>query len=104
MVKRKKVFGTAERPRLSVFRSLRHTTAQLIDDTAGKTLVAITTNKKGVTKGQGNIAAAKQIGKAIAEAALAKGVKKVVFDRGRYLYHGRIKAVAEAAREGGLEF
>lgn len=97
MRKRRKVFGTAERPRLSVFRSLRNIYAQIIDDSVGRTLVS------AMVRG-GNIAAAEVLGKMIAEKAMAKGIKKVVFDRGRALYHGRVKAVAEAAREGGLEF
>jgi large subunit ribosomal protein L18 len=98
---RAKLAGTAERPRLNVYRSLNHIYAQVIDDQAGQTLVSASTIK---AKTGGNIAAAKQIGKAVAEAATAKGIKKVVFDRGGYLYHGRIKALADAAREAGLEF
>jgi len=103
---RKKVFGTAERPRLNVYRSLNHIYVQLIDDLAGKTLVAASTAeaKKESRRTGGNVAAAKEIGKAIAERAKAKGVKKVVFDRGGYIYHGRVKAVADAAREAGLQF
>jgi large subunit ribosomal protein L18 len=98
---RAKLAGTAERPRLNVYRSLNHIYAQVIDDQAGQTLVSASTIK---AKTGGNVAAAKQIGKAVAEAATAKGIKKVVFDRGGYLYHGRIKALADAAREAGLEF
>ena len=100
---REKLSGTAERPRLNVFRSLNHIYAQVIDDQKGETLVAVSTLGLKLKTG-GNVAAAKEIGKAIAEKATAKGVKKVVFDRGGFLYHGRIKALADAAREGGLEF
>ena len=98
---RAKVAGTTERPRLCVFRSLNHIYAQVIDDQQGVTLAAASSIK---LKTGGNLAAAKEIGKSVAEAAQAKGVKKVVFDRGGFLYHGRIKALADAAREGGLEF
>jgi large subunit ribosomal protein L18 len=98
---RRKVSGTAERPRLSVHRSLNHIYAQVIDDVNGVTLASASTIK---AKTGGNIAAAREIGRAVAEAAQAKGVKKVVFDRGGYLYHGRVKALADAAREAGLEF
>jgi large subunit ribosomal protein L18 len=98
---RAKLSGTAERPRLNVYRSLNHIYAQVIDDQAGQTLVSASTIKM---KTGGNIAAAKEIGKAVAEKAVEKGIKKVVFDRGGYLYHGRIKALADAAREAGLEF
>ena len=103
---RKKVHGTAERPRLNVYRSVNHIYVQLIDDLAGKTLIAASSavGKKGQRKAGGNLAAAKEIGKAIAEKAKAKGISKVVFDRGGYLYHGRVKALADAAREGGLQF
>jgi large subunit ribosomal protein L18 len=103
---RKKVQGTAERPRLNVYRSVNHIYVQLIDDLAGKTLIAASSavGKKGQRKAGGNLAAAKEIGKAIAEKAKAKGISKVVFDRGGYLYHGRVKALADAAREGGLQF
>ena len=103
---RKKVKGTAERPRLNVYRSVNHIYVQLIDDLAGKTLIAASSavGKKGQRKTGGNLAAAKEIGKAIAEKAKAKGISKVVFDRGGYLYHGRVKALADAAREGGLQF
>lgn len=94
----------AQRPRLSVFRSLKNISAQIIDDATGKTLVAASTVEKGAVKKGGNIAAAKAMGKLIAERAIAKGVKQVVFDRGRALYHGRVKALADAAREGGLDF
>jgi large subunit ribosomal protein L18 len=103
---RKKVQGTAERPRLNVYRSLNHIYVQVIDDLNGKTLVSASTaeGKKGERRTGGNVAAAKAIGKTIAERAKAKGIEKVVFDRGGYLYHGRIKAVADAAREAGLQF
>ena len=102
---RRKVQGTAERPRLNVYRSLNHIYVQLIDDAAGKTLLsASSSGKNAAIKTGGNLAAAKEIGKAIAEKAQEKGIKKVVFDRGGYLYHGRIKALADAAREAGLEF
>jgi large subunit ribosomal protein L18 len=93
------------RPRLSVFRSGRHVYAQVIDDTAGATLASASSNEKdGHLAKSWNVAAATTVGKKIAERALAKGVKQVVFDRGGYIYHGRIKALADAAREGGLEF
>ena len=103
---RSKVTGTAERPRLNVYRSLNHIYTQLIDDANGVTLAsASTVTKKGTDKlVGGNIEAARMIGKMIAERGLAAGVKRVVFDRGGYLYHGRIKALADAAREAGLEF
>jgi len=104
---RTRVSGTTERPRLCVYRSLGHIYAQVIDDRAGKTLVSASSvdgeTKKNL-KGGGNIAAAKVIGKAIAERAKAAGVEKVVFDRGGYKYHGRVKALADAAREAGLQF
>ncbi len=93
------------RPRLSVFRSGRHIYAQVIDDLAGSTLASASTNEKGTKLAKSwNIEAAKAVGKSIAERAAAKGVKQVVFDRGGYIYHGRVKALADAAREGGLEF
>jgi large subunit ribosomal protein L18 len=98
---RRKLAGTTERPRLNVYRSLNHIYAQVIDDQSGQTLVSASSIK---LKTGGNVAAAKEIGKAVAEAAVKQGIKKVVFDRGGFLYHGRIKALAEAAREGGLEF
>ena len=104
---RHKVSGTAERPRLSVFRSLKHIYAQVVDDVAGKTIAHTSTLTKEV-KPQADDAtksdAAKLVGKALAEQLKAKGITKVVFDRNGYLYHGRIKALAEGAREGGLEF
>lgn len=104
---RKKIKGTPERPRLNVFRSLNHIYAQVIDDTTGNTLVAASTldeSLKGKVKSGGNKEAAKEVGKLIATKAVAKGIKLVVFDRGGYLYHGRVKELAEAAREAGLEF
>jgi large subunit ribosomal protein L18 len=103
---REKMLGTAERPRLNVYRSLNHIYAQLIDDMDGRTLVSASSNagRKGAKKAGGNLAAAKEVGKAIAERAKEKGLTKVVFDRGGYLYHGRIKALADAAREAGLQF
>ena len=104
---RTKVSGTTERPRLCVYRSLDHIYAQVIDDHTGKTLVSASSvdgeTKKNLKTG-GNIAAAKVIGKAVAERAKAAGVQKVVFDRGGYKYHGRVKALADAAREAGLQF
>jgi large subunit ribosomal protein L18 len=104
---RNKVSGTAERPRLSVDRSLRHLRVQIIDDVTGRTLAAASTQDKaamGELLGQANVEAAKRVGKAIAERALAAGVTKVVFDRGGRPYHGRIKSIADAAREAGLDF
>ena len=95
--------GTAERPRLNVYRSLNHIYAQVIDDAQGVTLVSASTSAAKLKTG-GNVAAAKEVGKLVAERAKEKGIKKVVFDRGGYLYHGRIKALADAAREAGLEF
>ncbi|MGO9775793.1 MAG: 50S ribosomal protein L18 [Terracidiphilus sp.] len=114
---RKKMQGTAERPRLNVYRSLNHIYVQVIDDLHGKTLVSASTaegqkaegkkadgDKKAAKRTGGNVASAKAVGKTIAERAKAKGVTKVVFDRGGYIYHGRVKAVADAAREAGLQF
>ena len=104
---RSKIVGTPERPRLSVFRSSKHIYAQLIDDLAGTTLAAATTNHGKATADKaygGNVKAAKAIGQKIAEVAKSKGITKVAFDRGHYRYHGRIKALADAAREGGLQF
>jgi large subunit ribosomal protein L18 len=102
------VFGTSERPRLSVFRSDKHIYAQVIDDMAGKTLASVATTNAEVRgadlKNGGNIAAAKKAGLAIAQKAKAAGITKVAFDRGGRQYHGRIKALADAAREGGLQF
>ena len=101
---RGKISGTAERPRLSVFRSESNIYAQIIDDVAGNTLVAASTVEKGFEGNGGNIEAAKKVGAAIAERALQKGIEEVVFDRGGYIYHGRVQALAEGAREGGLKF
>ncbi len=102
---RAKVSGTAERPRLAVYRSLTHIYAQVIDDRAGVTIASASSHEKsGKAKNGGNVAGAKEIGKLVAERAKEKGVKSVVFDRGGYLYHGRVKALADAARESGLEF
>lgn len=99
---RAKISGTAERPRMSVFRSLRHTYVQLIDDTASKTLAAAS-DKDVDTKGKKPVEVAALVGEAVAKKALDAGIKAVVFDRGSYRYHGRVKAIAEAAREAGLE-
>jgi large subunit ribosomal protein L18 len=102
---RHKVRGTQERPRLAVYRSLKHISVQIIDDTGGRTLVSASSTEKSAAAGSGgNVAGAKQIGKVIAERAKEHGIKQVVFDRGGYLYHGRVKALADAAREAGLEF
>ena len=100
---RGKISGTAERPRLDVFRSSKHIYAQIIDDVAGVTLASASTLEKGFEGFGGNVEAANKVGKMIAEKALAKGIKQVVFDRGGFVYHGRVKALAEGAREGGLE-
>jgi large subunit ribosomal protein L18 len=103
---RKKVLGTAERPRLNVYRSLNNIYVQVIDDLKGVTLVSANSaegKKESRTTG-GNLAAAKAVGKAIAERAKAQGISKIVFDRGGYIYHGRVKALADAAREAGLQF
>lgn len=106
---RKKIYGSDARPRLSVFRSLKHTYAQLIDDTKGITLVSASTLSDDVRKELGNgnhtkTDASKAVGKVLARMALDKGIKQVRFDRGGYLYHGRVRALADAARESGLEF
>ena len=102
---RRKVEGTPERPRLAVFRSVKHIYAQVIDDSKGHTLVAAaSTEKAAPVSAGGNLAGAKAIGKLVAERAQDKGIRAVVFDRGGYHYHGRVKALAEAAREAGLEF
>ncbi len=104
---RKKMLGTPERPRLSVFRSARHIYAQIIDDRAGTTLVTASSVEgafKDKSKFDSKVAAANFIGKMVAERALEKGIKKVVFDRNGFLYHGRIKAVSDGAREAGLDF
>ena len=100
---RRMVRGTSERPRLAVYRSLNHIYAQLIDDDHAKTVVSASTNEKSLRGSTGgNIEAAKRVGKAIAERALAAGVERVVFDRGGYLYHGRVRALTDAARAAGL--
>lgn len=104
---RKKVHGTSERPRLTVFRSLNHIYAQIINDDTGCTLVAastLSTELKGIEGHRGNITAAKAVGALIASKAIVASITKVVFDRNGFLYHGRIQALADAAREGGLEF
>ena len=99
-----KIKGTPERPRLCVFRSEKHIYAQVIDDVAGKTLAAAASNEKGFEGSGANKAAARKVGNMIAERALAKGVETVVFDRGGYVYHGRVQELADGAREGGLKF
>jgi large subunit ribosomal protein L18 len=102
---RKKVQGTAERPRLSVFRSVKHIYAQLIDDLNGKTLASASTMAtEAAGKAGGNVKGAAEVGKQLAEAAKAAGVTKAAFDRGHYKYHGRVKALADAARAGGIQF
>ena len=102
---RRKVKGTPERPRLCVFRSLKHIYAQVVDDLGGSTLAAAaSSDKDAAVSSGGNLAGAKAVGRLIADRAKAKGIQRVVFDRGGYLYHGRVKALAEAAREAGLEF
>ena len=102
---RKKLSGTAERPRLVVFRSLKHMYAQLVNDDLGVTLLGVSDGSEGVAaEGAGKVGRAKGVGKALAAKAKAAGITKVVFDRAGYRYHGRVKAVADGAREGGLEF
>lgn len=103
---RKKISGTPERPRLSIFRSVRHIYAQIIDDVDGKTLLGVSTKAKDFAgaKDAGNVKGASELGKLVAQKALQKNIKEVVFDRGGFLYHGRIKAFADGAREGGLKF
>ncbi len=104
---RKEIFGTPEKPRLCVFRSSKHIYAQIVDDLVGKTLVSASTmdsELKGKVKSGGNVKAAKLVGALLAKRALSKSIEKIVFDRGGYLFHGRIKALADAAREGGLSF
>ena len=101
---RGKISGTAERPRLCVFRSENNIYAQIIDDVAGNTLVSASTVEKSFGGKGGNVDAAKKVGAAVAERALQKGIEEVVFDRGGYIYHGRVQALAEGAREGGLKF
>lgn len=103
---RKHVSGSAQRPRLAVFRSLRHISVQLVDDSAGRTIAAASTLEKDTRSAAGGptAAAAAAVGRVIAERGRALGIEEVVFDRGGYLYHGRVRALAEAAREGGLRF
>jgi large subunit ribosomal protein L18 len=101
---RRKITGTAERPRLSVFRSSKHIYAQLIDDLNGVTVAAASTAAKTGAKYGGNVKAAAAVGQKLAEAAKAKGITQAAFDRGHYRYHGRVKALADAARKGGLQF
>lgn len=104
---RRTITGTAERPRLNVFRSSKHIYAQLIDDVAGTTIVSASTQDKelkGSVSNGGNVEAAQKVGQLVAKRAVEKGYQSIVFDRGGYLYHGRIKALAEAAREEGLQF
>lgn len=104
---RKRVFGTPARPRLNVFRSARHMYAQVIDDTSGRTLVSASTLDAEVREGAGyggNAAAARRVGEVVAQRALASGIRQVVFDRGGFLYHGRVAALAEGARSAGLDF
>lgn len=101
---RTKISGTAECPRLCVFRSNKNISVQVIDDVAGKTLVAASTLDKEVKTKASNIESAKEVGELVAKRAIKAGIKNVVFDRGGYIYHGKIKALAEAAREAGLEF
>ena len=107
---RKKIGGTSERPRLAVFRSLTHISAQVIDDTTGTTVVSASSTEPSVKAGfadgarGGNVAGAQVIGKLVAERTLEKGITSVVFDRGGFMYHGRVRKVADAARDGGLKF
>ena len=101
---RKKISGTAACPRLNVFRSLKHIYAQLIDDVNGVTLCSASTAEKGFEEYGGNVEAAKKVGKILAERAAEKNITEVVFDRGGYIYHGRVQGLAEGAREGGLKF
>jgi large subunit ribosomal protein L18 len=101
---RKKVLGTAERPRLAVFRSNRHISAQIIDDRSGATLAAASTHEASLRDGAGTVETAGKVGKLVAERAKEAGIDKVVFDRGGFNYHGRVAALADAARDAGLEF
>jgi large subunit ribosomal protein L18 len=101
---RAKISGTESRPRLSVYRSENHISAQIIDDVKGVTLASASTHEDGITGATGNKAAAKIVGKKLAERAMEKGITEVVFDRGGYLYHGRVSELAAGAREGGLKF
>lgn len=104
-IARKRIQGTGVQPRLAVYRSLNHVYAQVIDDLEGQTIASASTRDKGVSlEKTGNADAAKAVGKLLAERALAKGVKRVVFDRGGFRYHGRVKALADGAREAGLQF
>ncbi len=104
---RKKIFGTPERPRLTITKSLNHIYAQIIDDSVGKTLTAMSTRDKSIRRENvsgGNIAACKKVGEVLAQKALSLGISQIAFDRNGYVYHGRVKALADAAREGGLKF
>lgn len=101
---RGRIFGTSERPRLCVFRSLKNIYAQLIDDDSGRTLVAASSNEKDFASNGGNKEGAREVGKLIASRATSAGIENVIFDRGGYLYHGRVKELAEGARENGLKF
>ncbi len=101
---RKRISGTEERPRLTIFRSTNHIYAQVIDDREGHTIVAAGSTEKDLRGKGGNLEGAKQVGKTVADRAKQKGITKIVFDRGGYQYHGRVKALADAAREAGLEF
>ena len=101
---RKKVVGTPERPRLAVFRSNKHISVQVIDDLNGRTLAAASSTEGTLREGAGNVESAKKVGELVAQRATAAGITKVVFDRGGNLYHGRVAALADAARDGGLEF
>ena len=101
---RAKISGTAECPRLDVFRSAKHIYAQIVDDVTGTTLCSASSMAKGFEGNGGNVEGAKKVGQMIAEACKAKGIEEVVFDRGGYVYHGRIQALADGAREGGLKF
>lgn len=101
---RKNLTGSAERPRLSVFRSNKGIYAQIIDDTEGKTMISASTNSKEFAASGTKVEQSKAVGKLVAEKAVAAGISKVVFDRNGYLYHGRVKSLAEGAREGGLDF
>lgn len=101
---RSRVSGSGARPRLCVYRSLRHVYAQVVDDGSGRTLAAASTAERSLDAKGANLASAALVGKVVGERALAAGIKQVVFDRGGYLYHGRVQALADAAREAGLEF
>lgn len=101
---RARVFGTSDKPRLCVFRSLKHIYAQIIDDNAGRTLVSASSLEKGFGFNGGNVAGAYEVGKLVSARAIEKGIVNVVFDRGGYLYHGRVKSLADGARENGLKF